>query len=67
MRVHHYSIAELAEMMHRAADGFGLGEHVEGCEQCHYLWALVRRARGEPSDEDGEVTVDALKDWPVTR
>ena len=63
MRVHHYSTTELAALLSRAAVGFGLGDHVAACEQCHFLWALVRRARGEPSDEEREVTLDALRSW----
>ena len=59
----HYTAAELAEMLTRAAFGNGLGDHLTECEQCDLLLALVRRARGEPSDEEREVTVEALRDW----
>ena len=62
----HYTAADLAEMMKKATFGVGLGEHVSACEQCHFLLALVRRARGEPSDEEREVTVEALRDWVVS-
>lgn len=50
----HYSIGQLAGRLER-------DEHLLGCEQCRLLLALVRRARGEPSDEQTEVTVDALE------
>ncbi len=63
MNAIHYSSSELAEMLTRAALGYRLAHHLNVCEQCHFLLALVRRARGEPSDEQGEVTMDALKDW----
>jgi hypothetical protein len=66
MRVNHYSARELAEMLERASFGRGTGDHVGACEQCHMLLALVRRARGAPSDEEAEVTVDALKAWSVS-
>lgn len=57
----HYTAAELAEMLAGAALGIRLGDHVSACEQCHLLLALVRRARGEPSDEELEVTVELLR------
>lgn len=63
MRAVHYSSSELAEMLTRAALGYRLGDHLNVCEQCHFLLALVRRARGDPSDEQREVTMDALRNW----
>ncbi len=63
MNAIHYSSSELAEMLTRAALGYRLEHHLNVCEQCHFLLALVRRARGEPNDEQREVTMDALKDW----
>ena len=63
MRAAHYSGAELAEMLRRAALVDRLGDHLNVCEQCHFLLALVRRARGDPSDEQREVTMDALRNW----
>lgn len=59
----HYSFAELAAMQAQTASGSPGSEHLNDCEQCHYLWTIVRRSRGEPSDEELEVTVDALKTW----
>ena len=63
MRAAHYIGAELAEMLTRAAFVDRLGDHLNVCEQCHFLLALVRRARGDPSDEQREVTMDALRNW----
>ena len=63
MNAIHYSSSELAEMLARAAFGSRLGDHLNVCEQCHFLLALVRRARGDPSDEQREVTTDALRNW----
>ena len=56
----HYTTRELEALLARAASH---AHHLSVCEQCHFLLALVRRARGEPSDEQREVTMDALKDW----
>ena len=37
--------------------------HVESCEACLYVLALVRRASGEPTGEQSEVVVDLLREW----
>lgn len=62
----HFSARELEAMVARAALGHQQAHHLHVCEQCHFLLALVRRARGEPSDEQREVTMDALKDWAAS-
>ncbi len=59
----HYTVRELEAMPARAALQ---AHHLTVCEQCHFLLALVRRARGEPSDEQREVTMDVLKDWAAS-
>lgn len=63
MGASHYSVGELAAMLERAGITHRKGTHLERCEQCLFVLALVRRARGEPSDEQLEVTVDALRSW----
>ena len=60
MGVLHYTTLEIAELLRCGPPRFAVGGHVEACEQCHMLFALVRRSRGEPSDEQAEVLVDAL-------
>ncbi len=60
MGVLHYTAFELAALFQGGMPGFLVHEHVEECERCHILLALVRRARGEPSPEQAEVLVDAL-------
>ena len=56
----HYSASELSALLRGGMPGFLVHEHVEACERCHILLALVRRAHGEPSAEQAEVLVDAL-------
>ena len=56
----HYTASELAVLFQDGRPGFLVHEHVEVCERCHMLLALVRRARGEPSAEQAEVLVEAL-------
>ncbi len=56
----HYTAFELAALFRGGMPGFLVHEHIEACERCHILLALVRRARGEPSAEQAEVLVDAL-------
>lgn len=64
MELIHYSERELEQMRERvASSALPRQEHLRACERCLYLLALVRRAHGSPSDEDREVTVDALRNW----
>ncbi len=41
--------------------------HVASCEACRYIVALVCRASGEPTPEQSEVVVDALREWSLPR
>ena len=59
----HYSAAELAELLKQAALAYQTREHLEKCEECYFLLALVRHAEGEPTDEQTEVLFDALQLW----
>jgi hypothetical protein len=63
MDVSHYSEDELDAISRIAAAAPRQIDHLSACEQCLYLLALVRRAQGAPSDEEREVTLDALKIW----
>lgn len=63
MKSIHFTARELKSMLPRAAHHT---HHLTVCEQCHLLLALVRRVRGEPSDEQREVTTDALKGWAAS-
>ena len=56
----HYTAFELAALLQGGMPGSLVHEHIEACERCHILFALVRRARGEPSAEQTEVVVEAL-------
>ncbi len=60
MGVLHYTAFELAALFQGGMLGFLVYEHVQACERCEILLALVRRAQGEPSPEQAEVLVDAL-------
>ncbi len=63
MEAVHYSVTELERMRERVEVAARQEAHLNRCEQCLYLLALVRRAQGAPSDEEREVTVDVLKRW----
>jgi len=57
----HFTAARLMAQLERNPDG--VRSHVESCEACLYVLALVRRASGEPTPEQSEVVVDALREW----
>jgi len=59
MGVLHYTACELSELL-QSDRSILVHEHVNACERCQILLALVRRARGEPSAEQAEVLVEAL-------
>ena len=61
MGVLHYTACELAESLESDKPAIAVHNHVEACERCQILLALVRRARGEPSAEQAEVLVEALR------
>ena len=61
----HFTAARLLEQSERNAEN--VRSHVESCEACLYVLALVRRASGEPTPEQSEVVVDALREWSVPR
>jgi hypothetical protein len=56
----HFTAARLVEQLKRNPDH--VQSHVESCEACLYVLALVRRASGEPTPEQSEVVVDALRE-----
>jgi hypothetical protein len=60
MGVLHYSAFELAALFQGGMPGFLVHEHVQACERCGILLALVRRAQGEPTAEQAEVLVNSL-------
>ncbi len=57
----HLIAARLKEQMERCPEE--VQAHVESCEACLYVLALVRRASGEPTPEQSEVVVDLLREW----
>ncbi len=57
----HLIAARLKEQMERCPEE--VQSHVESCEACLYVLALVRRASGEPTPEQSEVVVDLLREW----
>jgi hypothetical protein len=57
----HLTAARLLEQMERSPAE--VQSHVETCEACRYVLALVRRTSGEPSPEQSEVVVDVLRKW----
>ena len=61
----HFTAARLLEQLGRNPEN--VRSHVESCEACLYVLALVRRASGEPTPEQSEVVVDALREWSVPR
>jgi len=61
----HFTAARLLEQLERNAEN--VRSHVESCEACLFVLALVRRASGEPTPEQSEVVVDALREWSVPR
>jgi hypothetical protein len=61
----HFTAARLLEHLERNPET--VRSHVESCEACLYVLALVRRASGEPTPEQSEVVVDALRDWSLPR
>ena len=56
----HFTAARLLEQLERNPGA--VRSHVESCESCRYVLALVRRASGEPTPEQSEVVVDALRE-----
>ncbi len=60
----HLTAARLLEQMERSPEE--VQSHVESCEGCRYVLALVRRASGEPTPEQSEVVVDVLRKWSST-
>jgi hypothetical protein len=61
----HFTAARLLEQLEKDPDD--VRSHVESCEACRYVLALVRRASGEPTPEQSEVVVDALRQWTLRR
>ena len=59
----HLIAARLLEQMERCPED--VHSHLESCEACRYVLALVRRASGEPTPEQSEVVVDVLRKWTV--
>lgn len=57
----HFNAARLLEQLE--GDSEDVRSHVESCEACRYVLALARRASGEPTPEQSEVVVDALREW----
>jgi hypothetical protein len=60
----HLIAERLLEQMERNPEE--VQAHVESCEACRYVLALVRRASGEPTEEQSEVLVDLLQRQSVT-
>jgi hypothetical protein len=60
----HLIAERLLEQMERNPEE--VQAHVESCEACLYVLALVRRASGEPTAEQSEVVVDLLREWSVS-
>jgi len=56
----HFTAARLLEQIERNPEG--VRSHVDGCEACLYVLALVRRVSGEPTPEQAEVVLDALRE-----
>ncbi len=59
----HLTAARLLEQIERSPEE--VQSHIDSCEACRYVLALVRRASGEPTPEQSEVVVDALRKWSV--
>jgi hypothetical protein len=60
----HLIAERLLEQMERNPEE--VQAHVESCEACLYVLALVRRASGKPTEEQSEVLVDLLQRQSVT-
>jgi hypothetical protein len=56
----HFTAARLLEQMERNPEG--VRSHVDRCEACLFVLALVRRVSGEPTPEQAEVVLDALRE-----
>jgi len=61
----HFTVARLLQQMERSPEE--VRSHVLYCEACRYVLALVRRASGEPTPEQSEVVVDALREFSFPR